>query len=604
MPCPSLLLALVPLLLLFPTGLQESSDLRDLVRRLGSDSAQERDSARKKLKEAGRLAAPVLEAFVQDRDPEVAARARELLRVLEVAQSLSPGLRAVLPGVEDRLATGGDATWTKAFLEAVERDPKTWARLHPTLKRADLEPLVARALRGAENSAEFVSICMFLNLHSWPTAVPELAKRLGEPNTARFAVMVLTYTPFPSTVQALLPVLTDGSPGARASAAEVLGALRLPECGPPLLGLLKDPDPGVKQKAIVSLGKLRYRPAGEALRRLLGQRDFELDVLYALGRIGCKEAANDISSYLENRSPTCRARAAEALAELGCKEAAPKIEKLLVSNGDPLPIGALGRLGYAEAIPTIRRYVQDPSVSVRAYSIAALGALGDRSSAKLLVPALDERDVGVAQSARQVLRDWNATELVPDISALLSVRREDAFLGEAGATLADLGAPESIPAVRPLLRSKFPYVRAIGAELLSRMGSDEGVDLLLEDQEHRPLLTGLNALRRPEAYGRLVRERLRQDPEGLPLDVARSVAEQMGVTLVLSKEFQEECIPEAMLTYFEVPWTWPSPRPLEFLNFAAGNTYGEVILEDKAIRLVSRTEGLAFWRAWQADRKR
>ncbi len=171
-------------------------------------------------------------------------------------------------------------------------------------------------------------------------------------------------------------------------------------------------------------------------------------------------------------------------------------------------------------------------------------------------------------------------------------------------TLADLGARESIPAILPLLKSKFPFFRAFGAEVLARMGSDEGVDVLLDEQGPRPLLTGLNALRRPELFWRLVQERLRQDPEGLPLDVARSVAEQMGWNLVLSKEFTEECIPEAMLTYFQTPWFWPSPRPLDFLKFAAGNLYGEIILEDKEIRLVSRAEGQAFWKAWQADRKK
>ncbi|HLY75133.1 MAG TPA: HEAT repeat domain-containing protein [Planctomycetota bacterium] len=611
MPFPTLGALLIPFLVLLPQEFQDRSDLLDLVRRLGSESAQERDLARRKLKEAGRAAAPALEAAIQDSDPEVASRARELLRVLELSEKLSPSLRAALPGVEDRLASGSDSSWTREFLEALERDPKTGAKLHPSLKRADLEVLVVPAFRGAENPQDFINLCSRLGYQPWPTVVPALVERLGDSRVAKFAVMGLPFTPYPSTVEALLPVLKDGPPEARARAAEVLGALHLPESGPPLVQLLEDPDPNVKREAIINLGTLRYRPAGEALRRFLGQPAFELDAIDALGRIAYKEAIGDISPFL-GRSMIHRTRAVRALGALGCREAAPEIEKLLIKEPDreeqfqvAAAVGALGQLGYTEALPKVRQYVQDLyNIQLRMSAILALGALGDRASARLLVSVLDDQDPRVSLSARSVLWKLQATEVVPEIIAHLKVQPAEAYRGEAAATLGDLGARESIPAVLPLLQTKFPWKRAAVAEILTELGSEDGIDILFEEPGGLHRRISLNALRRPELFRRLVREQLRVEPEGRPLELARAVAGQLGRSLVFSKKVLEENIPESPLPYLQVDGNLPPWRLLDILIYAAGILGGEFILEDEELRLVSAAEGLAFWKAWRADQKK
>jgi len=68
-----LLLALAPL--------QDSPD--ELIRRLRSDRAEERDEAGKKLADLGAAAVPALEAARLDKDEEVARRAAAILRTIE-----------------------------------------------------------------------------------------------------------------------------------------------------------------------------------------------------------------------------------------------------------------------------------------------------------------------------------------------------------------------------------------------------------------------------------------------------------------------------------------------------------------------------------------
>jgi len=67
-------------------------DARELIQKLQSDKAGERDDAGRKLKELGDAAIPELESASKGKDPEVAARARALLRAIEIRRKLTPKL--------------------------------------------------------------------------------------------------------------------------------------------------------------------------------------------------------------------------------------------------------------------------------------------------------------------------------------------------------------------------------------------------------------------------------------------------------------------------------------------------------------------------------
>jgi HEAT repeat protein len=599
----------IPLVFLVPEHFQANPDLADLVRRLGSESVEERNQAKRLLKEAGRAAVPALERAAKDRDAEVAARAQELLRVLKISETISPVLRREFPGVEERLAAGGDTPWTRVFLDAVETVPGTYQRKHPLLRGVHLEALVAPALRGAENSEDFIAICDELQNRPFPAAAPELLKRLKDKEVGQSVELTLSRFPYPSVVEALLPFLKDESEEIRMRAGRILRALRLPAAAPPLLGLLDDPDDQVKAVAIGGLATLRHPPAVEAIGRCLKNHVLELEALQALGEIGDKAAAPLLLPYLDHRWPLQRAYAARALGELGWKEAVPRIVAMLSEKRDDsddfalsLVIRALGQLDAAEVVPKLRKFVQNRDSQVRFETVAALGALGDRESARVLVPLLDDEYASVSENARFALRQWKSKELVEDIMGLLKKPKPDSPLGLAIPTLADLGAREAIPAILPSLKAKEYYERAVAADALARLHSDAGVDTLLEQPGLTTKLISLNALRQPDLFKRLEEERLRENPKGRPLEVLGSLARQLGWKLVLSKRFSEEVLPGMLPAYYGNSREWGIPRPLEVLDGVVAEIDAECILDPGEIRLVSPVEAAEYWTTWQKER--
>jgi HEAT repeat protein len=586
-------------------------DLRELIQELRSDAIEDRDSARRKLKEAGRAALPELERAQKDPDSELAARARELIRVIETREKLSNALRRALPEVEEKLALGGDVQWTKAFFEAVARDPKTWECRHPELRRRDLEVLVASAVRGARTPEEFMKLSFELFGHPYPTAIPELTKRLAEPAYSPHAKTVLSGWAYPATLEAVVPLLRDPSPDSRRNAAEVLGGLRLPEAGPELVRLLEDPVVPVRGAAIRALGMLRHRPAGEAIRKCLQVRGLEEDSLQALGQVRYREAAGDVEPFLDDRSLIIQGYAAQALGELGSKGSVPRLRKMLAEKPNrqegwaaALAVGALGRLGDTDAIGQLRGYLESPDVTLRAQSIVALGRLEDRESARRLLPALSGRDIGVLGGASHVLRHWNPRQMVPEMIARVKDRPAEGFLGGEISTLAGMGVKEAIPAIVPYLKGATPYIRAMAGEALARLGSDLGVQALLEEHGIGPRMITLNALRTPDLFHRLEGEGFREDFEGRTPELLEEVSRHLGLKLDLSMRFVEEVLPDTPPYFLSTPWYWLHPQAIDFLDWAASIIDFEIILETDRIRVVSREEALAFWKAWWEEREK
>lgn len=101
----------------------------------------------RKLRAFGREARPAFEKAAKDSDPEVAARARWLLRRLELVETLPRRLLKAIPAIEDRLAADEGPSWTRAFLDAVAVEDGR--EKYPDLGRRELEPLVARAAAGS-----------------------------------------------------------------------------------------------------------------------------------------------------------------------------------------------------------------------------------------------------------------------------------------------------------------------------------------------------------------------------------------------------------------------------------------------------------------------
>lgn len=96
-------LALATAAFAFPAAAQEDPKVRDLIRQLGSEDFQTRENATLELKKIGRPAEEALRGALSNEDPEVRARARQILEDLEQAgkpRADAPKLpRRVVPGL-------------------------------------------------------------------------------------------------------------------------------------------------------------------------------------------------------------------------------------------------------------------------------------------------------------------------------------------------------------------------------------------------------------------------------------------------------------------------------------------------------------------------
>ena len=108
------------LTLLSPQQKDSPVDIPALIKKLRSESIEEREVATRRLKAMGKSALPLLQKAARGKDPEVVSRVRKLIRVIEMDARLTPTLRKLKPGLAERLLDGDEYTYTQAFLEAVE----------------------------------------------------------------------------------------------------------------------------------------------------------------------------------------------------------------------------------------------------------------------------------------------------------------------------------------------------------------------------------------------------------------------------------------------------------------------------------------------------
>src|SRR6185295_1793204 len=113
----SFLSPLVVMLVLAAAQDDSSRPARDWIEKLRSQNAQEREAATRRLRDLGTSALPDLEKASKDADPEVAARASFLARLIGVRSTLTPRFLAVMTGVDERIARGATHAWKEAFEE-------------------------------------------------------------------------------------------------------------------------------------------------------------------------------------------------------------------------------------------------------------------------------------------------------------------------------------------------------------------------------------------------------------------------------------------------------------------------------------------------------
>lgn len=214
---------------------------------------------------------------------------------------------------------------------------------------------------------------------------------------------------------------------------------------------LYDKDPGVRSQAMWSLVcAFHDKKSIPEIRRLLTE-DKNKRVLIAainnLGFYGDREAIPEIRKHLDNKDDSMRYAAIYALGDLDDKESILQIRGMLnVEQVHLAVIYALGKLNDKESIPELRRFINNNETCTRNTAICALSRLGDKE----LIPI-----------ARKFL-NTDDTEMPTRLTSL------DA--------LAELDDKESIPRIKELLKDEYEWMRKMAEEALKKLGvTDEEI---------------------------------------------------------------------------------------------------------------------------------
>jgi HEAT repeat protein len=512
-----------------------------LIERLTSEKVEEREDAAVMLRGLGKAAIPELERASSHKDPEVASRARGLLRRIGLQDRVTDRLLRTIPVAEERLTSDDPHGWTEIFLEATE----LWngVRAHPELLKEDLDGLGGPAVTGANTIEEKRKVCLAIRRWRLHSSASELIRLLSA---------------------------EDGY--LRGIAALSLGELDVRPAVPAIVSLLRDKDQQVRCHALEGLFHIADLQVTPSVLPSLRDVDDQCRSWAAavLARIGAKETAGEILKLLTDPSDRVRRSSALALEELGYRELGATLLGLL-TPGHPREVRAgsasmLGQLGKREALPRMRKLLEDQEFSVRGAAALALGEFGDSESRLSLEGLLDDGTITVRSGVVRAL--WR------------------------------MEVPEAIPTLRRLLGDEYREIRVSAAEGLCHLGSREGVPTLLQNCRN---LVFLNALRQPREWHSLWKKTLTIDGHALKSRYSEILEKEGGLPLEDGKAITEKEEGHILWTTRVDPvgrdTFWRRVSIVEGLEMLVSPNCSFVLEADR-VRVLSADDALKFWTAW------
>jgi len=627
---------------LLSLGVQQEGDaVAKLIERLKSDSIADREDAANALRSMGSRAAPALSKASAGRDVELAARAKALLRVMEVDGRLTAGLKKAMPELADRLATGEPHAWTEAFIASLD------TKRHPTLSFADRDCLAGPALAAARDDAETVRLCQAIAGHEFRSAIPELVRcwrtshGSAEWDPRAAAAAALFEMEAVEAVADLRALLRTATARERWGIIDLLGALGSRDAVPDLVALLESKDDVPVGTILRALQRLKAPEAAPAAKRLLpsGSRRQAAETLAATAPAEILA----VVPLLKDDNPEVRETAARLLGECGAKGAIESLIAVLKDKEQDVRIAALRALGELEArdrINDVLPMLQDPCGRVCLAAGSALAVWRARDAVPHVIGLLRHRSPEIRWGAVLTLRELNAKEAIDDIARLLQDDNA-ACRSAACGVLADLAAVRKAPQLAAMLQDKDEDVRATAAGALRTLEArdqvhalkqalkDDSVNVryraatslvLLGERDHLPIATQaghptwLNALRRPAEWKRLRQLRLEWSGRETLRQLLERIAKHADLTLELPSPLRKKH--DAWLCGPGHVWRGVGGvSGLEALKgnvaFTAATFTGDVafsgmtfILEEGRIRIVSSDEADIFWRAWIEEQNR
>nr|WP_303716348.1 HEAT repeat domain-containing protein [Methanoculleus marisnigri] len=238
-------------------------------------------------------------------------------------------------------------------------------------------------------------------------AVGPLAALLADPETGvRWKATEALGRLGSPAIGPLMESLASENVDVRWMAAVALGDIGEAEAIPALMEALNDEDTYVRSRVALTLGAIGEAARGDLIAALHdGNERVRWGAALALGSIGGEEAATALINALHDPDGDVRQRAAGALADIG-EPAVPPLLAALRTDEEEFrqeaiaALGLVGRPAVASLVAALRGH---DDWRVRAGAARALGEIGERRSADILIVALDDEREEVHEAAREAL---------------------------------------------------------------------------------------------------------------------------------------------------------------------------------------------------------
>lgn len=422
------------------------SDVEDYIRKLSSDDPGTREDAFQRLEGIGDRGRERLEQILRGSDTDLKALTTTLLRAMEVRRTISKNVLSIRPGVCRRLVEQGEHAWTQTFLELSE-DFYRKPRKYPVLRCADLEPLAANALVGAESEEEAQTVANRISHLSLASGAPALLeealgrdRRNWTPVILReHCIKLLVDMNVTVTQGQLRTLLGDGNSDIRAGAATLLGSAPFAgEMQDQMRTLLRDSAQDVRSATLICIGKQgaegllpdvfaalqdekysvrvsagialsHFRLDADSVRKilpLLGHKDHTVrqSSILAMVRTRRAEAATALLEVLERGDPDHRNDLVlvPAIVHLSVSGTADRLAKILQSADGRIrksALVALGNIGAKSHCQSVIPFLRDERDTIRTAAINAAGALACKDAVPILLELIEDQSEAVSRNA-------------------------------------------------------------------------------------------------------------------------------------------------------------------------------------------------------------
>lgn len=181
-----------------------------------------------------------------------------------------------------------------------------------------------------------------------------------------------------------------------------------------------------------------------------------------------------LATFLDHPNATVRLATVQALGGVGEKSAAPLVVRAILEDPDrdvrESAVRALPRVGAEGLVPRIVSGLKSPEALTRVSAVKALQVLKEKSAVPEIRPLLADPDAEVACSALDALAVFGDGDSVPAIRKLVGGHASHFVRAAAARALGSLGTKEAGGVLVPLLGEEDVGVRESAAEALARLG--------------------------------------------------------------------------------------------------------------------------------------